>query len=252
MSSHPPTHHFDTEVAPKHIAIIMDGNSRWAAREGVATPNGHRAGVEAVRRAVETFNELGVQVLTLFAFSSENWGRPKSEVRALLALFSRYLRGELEQLQHDNIRLRFIGRRDRFSSALQRLMAHAESATRNNSRATLVLAIDYGGRWDIAHAARELAQQVIEGKRSVESIDEGAVQGNLSLADLPAPDLCIRSGGDLRISNFLIWQFAYSELYFTDCLWPDFDADTIKSACAEYTRRERRFGVRALPTTGAP
>ena len=164
---------------------------------GVATASGHRAGVEAVRRVVEACSERGVQVLTLFAFSSENWGRPKSEVRALLALFARYLRGELEQLQQDNIRLRFIGRRDRFSSALQRLMAHAESATRNNSRATLVLAIDYGGRWDIAHAARELAQQVIEGKRSVESIDEGAVQGNLSLADLPAPDLCIRSGGDL-------------------------------------------------------
>ncbi len=252
MSSHPPPQGVNATVAPKHIAIIMDGNSRWAMREGVATASGHRAGVEAVRRVVEACSERGVQVLTLFAFSSENWGRPKSEVRALLALFARYLRGELEQLQQDNIRLRFIGRRDRFSSALQRLMAHAESATRNNSRATLVLAIDYGGRWDIAHAARELAQQVVEGKRSVESIDEGAVQGNLSLADLPAPDLCIRSGGDLRISNFLIWQFAYSELYFTDCLWPDFDADTIKSACAEYTRRERRFGVRALPTTGAP
>ena len=240
----------DRAATPRHVAIIMDGNSRWAAREGVMTALGHRAGVEAVRRVIDACEERGVEVLTLFTFSSENWGRPEAEVRALMALFSRYLRRELEKLQRDNIRLRFIGRRDRFSPRLQQLMARTETATRNNTKATLVLAADYGGRWDVAGATRDIAQRVVSGELSIDAIDENTVGAAMSLADIPAPDLCIRSGGDVRISNFLLWQFAYTELYFTECLWPDFDAADLDAAFAEYSRRERRYGMRKIAKSG--
>jgi undecaprenyl diphosphate synthase len=231
-------------VVPRHVAIIMDGNNRWAKRRGLPGPAGHRAGVEAVRSVMQACRDHGVEVLTLFAFSSENWGRPRHEVRALLALLSRYLRTEVKQLREDGVRLRFIGERSRFSVRLQRLMEHAERTTANNREATVVIAVDYGGQWDIARAARRLAERVASGELDPAAIDKTMLAAELSLADLPLPDLCIRTGGDARISNFLLWHFAYSELYFTPTLWPDFGELEFARALADYSRRERRFGQR--------
>lgn len=229
---------------PQHVAIIMDGNNRWARRQGVSGPAGHRAGVEAVRGVLRACRDHGVRVLTLFAFSSENWGRPQHEVRALLALLSRYLRNEVRQLHTDNVRVRFIGERGRFSDRLQRLMTHAEHLTLGNSGATMVIAVDYGGRWDIARAARTLAERVARGELAPEDVDEARLGEAMCLSDLPPPDLCIRTGGDARISNFMLWQFAYSELYFTPVLWPDFGELEFARALADYARRDRRFGLR--------
>ncbi len=231
-------------VVPRHVAIIMDGNNRWAKRRGLPGPAGHRAGVEAVRSVMQACRDHGVEVLTLFAFSSENWGRPRHEVRALLALLSRYLRTEVKQLRDDGVRLRFIGERTRFSARLQRLMEHAERATADNREATVVIAVDYGGQWDIARAARRLAERAASGELDPASIDRTTLAAELSLAELPLPDLCIRTGGDARISNFLLWHFAYSELYFTPTLWPDFGELEFARALADYSRRERRFGRR--------
>lgn len=231
-------------VVPRHVAIIMDGNNRWARRQGVPGPAGHRAGVEAVRGVLRACRDHGVEVLTLFAFSSENWGRPQPEVRALLALLSRYLRNEVRELHKDGVRLRFIGRRERFSERLQRLMRRAEHLTRDNRAATMVIAVDYGGQWDIAQAARTLASQVQAGELRLEDITVERMDAQISAADLPRPDLCIRTGGDARISNFMLWQFAYSELYFTQTLWPDFGELEFARALADYSRRERRFGLR--------
>lgn len=222
----------------------MDGNNRWAKRNGVSGPAGHRAGVEAVRDILKACQRNGVEVLTLFAFSSENWGRPIPEVRALLALLSRYLRNEVRDLHKDGIRLRFIGERGRFSQRQQRLMQQSEDLTKNNSGATMVLAVDYGGQWDIARASQRLAQQVKEGSLEPGDITPELIDQNISISDLPRPDLCIRTGGDARISNFMLWHFAYSELYFTETFWPDFGELEFARALTEYSRRERRFGLR--------
>jgi len=235
----------DNLIAPRHIAIIMDGNNRWAKRQGQPGTAGHQAGVEAVRGVLQCCLDYNVEILTLFAFSSENWGRPRPEVRALLALFSRYLRNERQQLHRDNVRIRFIGERSRFSDRMQRLMKESEQLTRENSAATLVIAVDYGGRWDITQAARTLASRVQSGQLEPADITEQLLQEHTSIADLPEPDLCIRTGGDARISNFMLWQFAYSELYFTETLWPDFGELEFARAIADYSQRERRFGVRA-------
>lgn len=232
------------QVIPRHVAIIMDGNNRWAKRNGVSGPAGHRAGVEAVRDILKACQRNGVEVLTLFAFSSENWGRPIPEVRALLALLSRYLRNEVRDLHKDGIRLRFIGERGRFSQRQQRLMQQSEDLTKNNSGATMVLAVDYGGQWDIARASQRLAQQVKEGSLEPGDITPELIDQNISISDLPRPDLCIRTGGDARISNFMLWHFAYSELYFTETFWPDFGELEFARALTEYSRRERRFGLR--------
>lgn len=231
-------------VIPRHVAIIMDGNNRWAKRRGVSGPTGHRAGVEAVRGVLRACKRYGVEVLTLFAFSSENWGRPVPEVRALLALLSRYLRNEVRELHKDGIRIRFIGERLRFSQRQQKLMEQSEYLTRGNTGATVVIAVDYGGQWDIAQAARKLARQVQEGSLQPRDITPELIDRNISISDLPRPDLCIRTGGDARISNFMLWHFAYTELYFTDTLWPDFNEPEFARALAEYSLRERRFGVR--------
>ena len=233
----------DTMV-PHHVAIIMDGNNRWAARQGLPGTAGHRAGVEAVREVLRTCRDHGVQVLTLFAFSSENWGRPQPEVRALLALLSRYLRSEVRSLHEDGIRLRFIGERSRFSEKLQRLMRQSEQLTVDNTVSTVVIAVDYGGQWDIAQAVQHLARQVRTGELEPEDITPELIGQNVSISDLPHPDLCIRTGGDARISNFMLWHFAYSELYFTNTLWPDFGELEFSRALADYSRRERRFGLR--------
>lgn len=231
-------------TVPRHVAIIMDGNNRWARRQSLPGHAGHRAGVEAVRGVLRACRQHRIEVLTLFAFSSENWGRPQPEVRALLALLSRYLRSEVRELHKDGVRLRFIGERSRFSERLQRLMSNAEYLTCDNRVATVVIAVDYGGRWDIAQAARKLAAQVQAGALQLADITEAAVDREVAISDLPPPDLCIRTGGDARISNFMLWHCAYSELYFTNTLWPDFGELEFARALADYARRERRFGVR--------
>ena len=245
---------------PRHIAIIMDGNGRWASRRGLPVPAGHRAGVEAVRSALKACKDKGIEVLTLFAFSSENWGRPETEVRALMALLCHYLRREVEQLQRDSVRLRFIGRRDRLSRRLQRLMARSEEATAANTGATLVLAVDYGGHWDVIDAVKKLASEVAAGTLSADEINSDRFEQTLALGDLPPPDLCIRTGGDARISNFMLWQLAYTEFYFCEVLWPDFDEAALTRAIEDFQSRERRFGLRSgsdifsesLDETGSP
>lgn len=234
----------DSQPVPQHVAIIMDGNNRWAQQRELPGLGGHRAGVEVVRQIVEACAPRGVKVLTLFAFSTENWGRPTTEVRGLMALLATYLRREVRKLNNDGIRLRFMGRRDRFSPRIQRLLSRCETETASNQRATLVLALDYGGRWDIARAARTLSKRAAAGEIAPESIDEAALAAELALADLPAPDLCIRTAGEQRISNFMLWQFAYAELWFTDTLWPDFSVAHLDAALAEFASRERRFGLR--------
>ena len=224
----------------------MDGNNRWARREGFPGVAGHRAGAEVVRDIVQACETRGIRYLTLFAFSSENWGRPRAEVRALLALLSRYLRNEVAKLQSDGVQLRVIGRRDRFSARLQRLIADAEAATAAGERATLTLALDYGGRWDMTQVAKSIAHDIKEGRLDHADIDESLITARLSTAALPDPDLCIRTAGETRVSNFLLWQFAYAEFWFTEVLWPDFDESVLDLALADYAVRERRFGVRPL------
>ena len=228
---------------PRHIAIIMDGNNRWLKQKGGKGLDGHKAGMQAARRTISLCAERGIEVLTLFAFSSENWQRPRQEVNGLMSLFSRFLqRSEIGQLNENKVRLRFIGNRNRFSAKLQKEMAAAEALTRNNCGLNLVVAADYGGRWDIANAARLLALEVEAGKRSADSIDEEVMHKYTAISDLPPPDICIRTGGEFRISNFLLWQFAYTELYFTHTYWPDFDAIELDAALADFASRQRRYG----------
>lgn len=231
-------------VVPQHVAIIMDGNSRWAKQRGLPASAGHRAGVECIRGVLRSCREHGVETLTLFAFSSENWRRPSTEVAALMRLFSTYLNNEVRKLHRDQVRLRFIGERSRLKPALARKMAEAEELTRANSGATLVIAVDYGGQWDIVNGARELARAVAAGALTPEQIDEHSFGNAVALGDLPPPDLLIRTAGDQRISNFLLWQLAYAELYFTEALWPDFDEREMVGALHAYAARERRFGGR--------
>ncbi len=227
---------------PRHIAIIMDGNGRWAKQRGKPRHFGHREGVKSVRRVVEGCRILGVEVLTLFAFSSENWKRPQQEVGVLMDLFMSALRKEVKRLDRNNVSLRVVGERGGFSEKLQRQIGDAERATAGNDGMVLQVAANYGGRWDIAEAARKLARRAAAGELSPEAIDEQAVNDNLSSPDLPDPDLFIRTGGELRISNFLLWQCAYSELYFTPMLWPDFDEEALHRAIADFQQRQRRFG----------
>jgi undecaprenyl diphosphate synthase len=227
---------------PRHIAIVMDGNGRWAQRRSLPRHVGHRAGLKTVRMVVEQCVQRGVQVLTLFAFSSENWTRPRDEVNQLMELFMSALRGELKRLQKNRVRLRIIGERRAFSEKLQRRMAEAERSTAGNDALLLQVAANYGGRWDITEAARQLAQAVRDGELEPDAIDEVRFSHHLSFPDVPDPDLFIRTGGEKRISNFLLWQSAYAELYFTDCLWPEFDQAELDRALEDFSRRQRRFG----------
>ena len=231
----------------RHVAIIMDGNSRWARARGLLGISGHRAGVERVRDMLDSCVVHGVGAITLFAFSSENWQRPAEEVSGLMALFANYLRREQRELIRRDVRLRILGARARFSPRLIRRIERVEAATAGGSL-LLNLAVDYGGRWDIARAARELAEQVRAGAMSPADIDEAALEARLCLAGVPPPDLCIRTAGEQRVSNFLLWQLAYSELYFADCYWPDFDSEQFDRAVDEYYRRQRRFGRAASQT----
>ena len=235
---------------PRHIAIIMDGNGRWAQQRRRPRIIGHRAGARAVRSCVEFCLERGIGALTLFAFSSENWNRPHEEVGGLMKLFLGALEREVDELHRVGARLRFIGERSRFDAALLARMQAAEALTAGNTRLHLVIAASYGGRQDIAEAARSLAQDVADGRLRPEQIDEAALNARVALADLPAPDLFIRTGGEIRISNFLLWQLAYTELWFTDALWPDVDAATLQRALEHYAGRERRFGLTSAQVAG--
>ncbi|MEX2576537.1 MAG: polyprenyl diphosphate synthase [Halofilum sp. (in: g-proteobacteria)] len=230
------------ECDPRHVAIIMDGNGRWAAQRSARRTEGHKAGVRATQAIVEACGRRGIEALTLFAFSSENWRRPESEVSVLMELFLRTLRSEVAKLGENNVRLRFIGDRAGFSPALQDAMARAERETAGNDGLDVAIAANYGGRWDITQAARQLAEEAAAGRLDPGAIGPEQLAERLCLADLPEPDLFIRTGGERRISNYLLWQLAYTELWFTDLLWPDFDATALDEAFAYFRSRQRRFG----------
>lgn len=229
---------------PRHVAIIMDGNHRWAKRRRLPGAAGHRAGAKNVRPVAEACADAGVDILTLFAFSTENWQRPTREVRLLMDLMRNVLEHDIEELNERGVRLRIIGDRSRFEADLQMRMNRAEALTRRNERMTLNIAANFGGRWDIVRAARLLAEEVEQGRLTAAQVDEAAFRRHLSLGDLPAPDLCIRTGGDARISNFLLWDLAYTELYFTDAYWPAFSHGNLADALAWFGDRQRRFGRR--------
>jgi undecaprenyl diphosphate synthase len=227
-----------SDAVPRHIAIIMDGNGRWAKLRHMPRVAGHRKGVEALRGVIRTCAERGVSHLTVFAFSSENWRRPQEEVSLLMELFMRALENEVARLHENNIRFRVIGELSGFSERIQALIREAEALTRDNTRLTFTVAANYGGRWDIVQAVKKLMLSGV----SAGAVNEATLAEQLSIADMPEPDLFIRTGGEQRISNFLLWQLAYTELYFTDTLWPEFDAAALDAAIASYRTRERRFG----------
>jgi undecaprenyl diphosphate synthase len=234
----------DGEI-PAHVAIVMDGNGRWAKQRRRPRTFGHQAGVKALRRVVEHCGRLGVGTLTVFAFSSENWNRPKKEVSRLMELFMRALDKETRELHENGIQVRFVGGLDAFAPELCEKVRQAEELTRNNQRMTLNVAVNYGGRWDIVQAARRLAAEVASGALRPEQIDEALFASKLALVRSRDPDLLIRTGGEMRISNFLLWQSAYTELFFSPVLWPDFDSAAMDEAIAAYRSRERRFGLTA-------
>ncbi|WP_371372736.1 polyprenyl diphosphate synthase [Thalassotalea aquiviva] len=227
---------------PQHVAIIMDGNGRWAQSQGKGRVAGHRAGVKSVRNCVTRARELGIKALTLFAFSSENWKRPEEEVTVLMELFMFVLTREVKRLHKNGIRFELIGDKSRFSDKLKQKITDAEQLTKNNDAMVLSIAANYGGRWDISQATKKIAQLAKDGELDVEHINEQTLNNHMSLSHLPDLDLMIRTGGDYRISNFLLWQAAYAELYFTEQLWPDFQTESFDQAIASFSNRERRFG----------
>ncbi len=233
------------QITPRHVAIIMDGNGRWANARGLPRTLGHRQGAEAVRRTVAGALEMGIPFLTLFGFSSENWRRPMTEVEDLMGLLRRYLQSEIAEFHKNGIRLRVIGERGRLPGDIVRLIDDAERRTADNQALDLVMAISYGGRQEIAAAARRLAEAVAAGELAPEDIDEESFAAGLLTAGIPDPDLLIRTSGEQRLSNFLLWQAAYSELVFVDKLWPDFDKSDLEAAVNEFRRRERRYGAAA-------
>lgn len=231
------------ETIPRHVAVIMDGNGRWAERRGLDRVQGHRAGIEAVRATVRAAHELGVRFLTLYAFSTENWSRPKGEVDALMGLLEHYLEAEIEELDRNGIRLRAIGRLDRLPELARAKLDEALHRTRDNGEMTVVFALSYGGRTEIVDAARKLARDVEHGKLDPEQIDEKTFSAYLYDPELPDPDLLIRTGGEARVSNFLLWQIAYAELHVTEVMWPDFRKSDLVEAIWDYQQRERRYGL---------
>ncbi len=237
-------------AVPRHVAIIMDGNRRWAEARGLPVALGHKAGADAARRAIEAAGEAGVTWMTLFAFSSENWMRPAEEVTALTGLLRHYLRSEVASLAKEGVRLRVIGDRARFGAEVAREIERAEAATAGGTRLNLTMALSYGGRAEIVAAARALAEAARAGTLDPDAIDEEAFAGRLFTGGMPDPDLIIRTSGEQRLSNFLLWQAAYAEFVFLDVLWPDFDAAQMGRALAEYARRERRYGARAAAGGG--
>jgi undecaprenyl diphosphate synthase len=227
---------------PRHVAIIMDGNGRWAAARGLPRAEGHRRGVEALRRTVRAAGDLGISILTIFSFSSENWSRPAAEIRELMGLLRRFIRNDLADLHKNNVRVRVIGERENLDPDIKRLLEEAEELTRENKQLTLVVAFNYGGRQEIVRAAQRMATEIAAGKITSQAINAEVFGHYLDAPDLPDPDLLIRTSGEQRLSNFLLWQAAYSELVFLPILWPDFDRAALENAIVEYRRRERRFG----------
>jgi undecaprenyl diphosphate synthase len=227
---------------PRHVAIIMDGNGRWASARGLPRGEGHRRGVEALRRTVRAAGEIGIGILTIFAFSSENWARPKSEIRDLLGLLRLFIRNDLADLKRNNVRVRVIGERETLAPDVRRLLEEAEEMTQVNDGMTLVVAFNYGARQEIARAAQRLADEVAAGRISSSDITAERLSQFMDMPDLPDPDLIIRTSGEQRLSNFLLWQSAYSELVFVPTYWPDFDRGALEQAISEFARRERRFG----------
>ncbi|MBI3246505.1 MAG: isoprenyl transferase [Deltaproteobacteria bacterium] len=232
----------EKERLPRHVAVIMDGNGRWAQRRGLTRVEGHKRGKAAVQAIVEASGEIGLEYLTLYAFSTENWQRPVGEVRALMSLLRRYLRTELHRLMQNNVRLRAVGDLNRLPSSVQTALAEAVHVTQANSGLTVVLAVSYGGREEIVAAARDLASAVQAGRLTPQDIDERTFSQHLWTSDIPDPDLLIRTSGEFRLSNFLLWQVAYAEIYVTETLWPDFGRDEFLCALSDYQGRERRFG----------
>ena len=235
--------HFDSLPPPLHVAIIMDGNGRWARARCLPRAAGHRRGVEAVRMVVENALDLGVSYLTLFGFSTENWKRPFPEISSLMGLLRLYLRSEIADLHRNGVRLRIVGDRTRLSEDIVALIKDGEALTADNRRLTLTIALSYGGRQEIAEAARRLAGEVAAGRLQADAIDEAMFSRYLFTADIPDPDLLIRTSGEKRISNFLLWQLAYTELVFVDTLWPDFAKSDLEVAIRDFHRRERRYGT---------
>ena len=232
----------DRSDAPLHVALIMDGNGRWAAARGLPRAEGHRRGVDALRRVVRAAHELGIGYLTIFSFSSENWSRPAAEIGDLFGLLRRFIRNDLASLHRDGVRVRVIGEREGLEPDICALLSEAEELTRNNSCLTLVVAFNYGSRQEIVRAAQRLAREVAEGNRDPDTIDTETLGNYLDAPDIPHPDLIIRTSGEQRLSNFLLWQAAYSKLVFVPMHWPDFDKAALEGAIAEFARRERRFG----------
>ena len=228
---------------PVHVAIIMDGNGRWAQQRGLPRIKGHERGTESVRVAIRTCRKLGIRYLTIYAFSVENWARPKAEVNALMTLLRKFLRSEEHEFHENKVRLRVVGRTSDLPKAVQDELTRVMQATAHYQDGNLVLALSYGGRTEIARAAREIAREVKAGTLEVETIDESTVAAHLYAPDIPDPDLMIRTSGEMRISNFLLWQVSYAELYITDTLWPDFREEHLIKAVEEYGRRQRRFGL---------
>jgi undecaprenyl diphosphate synthase len=240
--------HGESFAPPRHVAIIMDGNGRWAAQRGLPRSEGHRRGVEALRRTLRAAGDLGIDILTIFSFSSENWSRPQAEIRDLMGLLRRFVRNDLAEIHSNNIKVRIIGERRHLDPEIARLLQEAEDLTHGNTGLVLVVAFNYGSRQEIARAARRLAREVAAGRLDPEAITAELIATKLDAPDLPDPDLIIRTSGEQRLSNFLLWQAAYSELVFVPTYWPDFDQAALESAIAEYRRRERRFGGLAART----
>ncbi|MDR9827554.1 isoprenyl transferase [Vibrio sp. FNV 38] len=248
------TNQLTSDSLPQHIAIIMDGNGRWAKEQGKPRVFGHKNGVKAVRKTISSASKLGIKAVTLFAFSSENWQRPQEEVGVLMELFISVLSTEVKKLHKNNLRLRVIGDKRRFSDRLQEKITKAEALTQDNTGMVINIAANYGGKWDITEAARNVAKLVASGELAPEEIDEAVITQHLTMSDLPEVDLLIRTSGECRISNFMLWQLAYAEMYFTPVYWPDFGEDNMIEAVTWFINRERRFGctgeqVKALMTS---
>ena len=238
------------ELIPRHVAIIMDGNGRWAERRGISRVEGHRAGLESCREVVRSANDLGIDYLTLYAFSIENWNRPKEEVRELMNLLETYLDKEIEEVMRNGVRVLAIGRDDRLPPSVRTRVEAAVERTRDNREMTMVFALSYGGRAEIVDAARKLAHDVEDGKVDPDRIDEKVFASYLYAPDMPDPDLLIRTGAELRVSNFLLWQIAYAEIYTTPVMWPDFRKSHLVEAILDYQKRERRFGMTSAQVSG--
>ena len=236
----------DLSKLPRHVAVIMDGNGRWAERQGVSRAEGHEAGARSVRKVIEASRELGIEALTLYAFSTENWRRSRREVDALFRLLSKYVALELENLHKEDIRVNIIGRRKGLPKRVAADLARCEERTRGNTAMTLSVAINYGGRGEIADAAKAIAEEVRDGTLALEDVDEACVAQHLYTVGLPEPDLLVRTSGELRLSNFLLWQLSYAEIIVTETLWPDFGKEEFAAVLAEYQRRERRYGGRKM------